>query len=205
MAAMAERGPYRKGQARREAILRGALNVFSVLGSRKASMRAIARDVGISPALLQYYFSSRDELLLGVIDEWDAENAKRGENVSHFAAWLKSISHNAVVPGLFHLYTTCVVEATDADHPGRPYFKARYERLTRRITNEMLNQQKNGNVSEDTDPDRIARILLAVSEGLQIRWLHEPDFDVAEEFNFLLKQLSIKVPEEEIAELNLGR
>ncbi|MCU1549892.1 MAG: transcriptional regulator, TetR family [Glaciihabitans sp.] len=200
MAAVAQRGPYLKGQARREAILKGALNAFSELGSRKASMRAIAREVGISPALLQYYFASRDDLLLGVINEWDMSNTKRGENVSHFAGWLRSIRHNAVVPGLFHLYTTSVVEATDDDHPGRPFFKKRYERLTARINNELQVQQDKGNIPKDADKDRIARILLAVSEGLQIRWLHEPDFDIAEEFKFLLDQFSIVIPEQELGD-----
>jgi AcrR family transcriptional regulator len=197
MAAVAQRGPYLKGQARREAILKGALNAFSELGSRKASMRAIAREVGISPALLQYYFASRDDLLLGVINEWDMSNSVGRQNISHFAGWLRSIRHNAVVPGLFHLYTTSVVEATDADHPGRPFFKQRYDQFTQLINDELQVQQDNGNVPKDADKDRIARILLAVSEGLQIRWLHEPNFDIAEDFSFLLDQFSIVIPEEE--------
>ena len=44
-------------------------------------------------------------------------------------------------------------------------------------------------------------MLLAASEGMQIRWLHEPDFDMFEEFLFLLKQFSIVIPEIESGEL----
>lgn len=82
---MAERGPYSKGIERREAILESTLNVFSELGSRKSSMRAIAEDVGISPALLQYYFSSREELLLEVFRQWGKTNGQLSAGMTHFA------------------------------------------------------------------------------------------------------------------------
>jgi AcrR family transcriptional regulator len=195
LSGMAERGPYSKGRQRREAILESTLTVFSELGSRKASMRAIADDVGISPALLQYYFSSREELLLEVIHKWDMLNAQRGAGMTHFAHWLAAIRHNALVPGIVHLYMTCVIEATDPGHPGRPFYKERYEMLTRKIVGELLLQQRNGTLPPEAEPERIARMLLAASEGIQIRWLHEPDFDMFEEFLFLLKQFDIVIPE----------
>lgn len=192
---MADRGPYAKGRERREAILESTLQVFSELGSRRASMSAIARNVGISPALLQYYFSSREDLLQQVITEWDEENAKRGEGLTHFADWLTAIRHNMQIPGLIHLYMTCVVEATDPDHPHREFYAKRYEGLTPEIVEEIRNQQRAGSVSPEADPERIARILIAAIEGLQIRWLHEPDFDMVEEFLFTLEQFGITPPE----------
>jgi AcrR family transcriptional regulator len=195
LSTMAERGPYSKGRERREAILESTLTVFSQMGSRKASMRAIANEVGISPALLQYYFSSREELLLEVIHQWDVTNAQRGTGMTHFADWLAAIRHNAVVPGIVHLYMTCVIEATDPEHPGRPFYKERYAKLTRKIVGELLVQQRNGTLPADAEPERIARMLLAASEGMQIRWLHDPDFDMFEEFLFLLRQFGIVIPE----------
>jgi AcrR family transcriptional regulator len=202
---MPERGPYNKGRERREAIIRSTLNVFSELGSRKASMSAIAADVGISPGLLRYYFSTREDLLLAVISEWDKENAQRGLGLSHFADWLIAIGHNATIPGVIHLYTTCLVEATDPDHPGREFYRRRYATLTRKITAEILMQQRNGQAPPDMDPDRVARLLLAVSEGLQIRWLHEPDFSMFREFAYLLKELGLAVPEIDGGELDIEK
>lgn len=192
---MADRGPYAKGRERRQAILDSTLEVFSRLGSRKASMSAIARHVGISPALLQYYFSSREDLLQEVISAWDSDNAKRGEGLTHFADWLKAIRHNMKIPGLIHLYMTCVVEATDTDHPHRDFYVRRYDGLTPEIVEEIRNQQRSGTVPAEADPNRIARILLATIEGLQIRWLHEPNFDMVEEFLYTLKQFGISPPE----------
>ncbi|MDQ1513961.1 MAG: hypothetical protein QOC59_1803 [Microbacteriaceae bacterium] len=192
---MADRGPYAKGRERRQAILESTLDVFSEVGSRGASMSAIARKVGISPALLQYYFSSREELLQEVISEWDRENAKRGEGLTHFADFLRAIHHNMQIPGIIHLYMTCVVEATDPDHPGREFYTKRYHGLSPGIVEEVRRQQAAGSVRSDVDPNRIARILLATIEGLQIRWLHEPDFDLMEEFLYTLELLGITPPE----------
>lgn len=192
---MSDRGPYAKGRERRQAILDSTLEVFSQLGSRAASMSAIARHVGVSPALLQYYFASREDLLQEVITAWDADNARRGEGLSHFADWLRAIRHNTGIPGLIHLYMTAVVEATDSEHPHREFYAQRYQGLTPEITEEIRNQQAVGNVDPTADPERIARILLATIEGLQIRWLHEPDFDMVTEFLFTLEQFGIRPPE----------
>lgn len=192
---MADRGPYAKGRERRQAILDSTLEVFSTVGSRKASMSAIARHVGVSPALLQYYFASREDLLQEVITAWDADNAKRGEGLTHFADWLRGIRHNMQSPGLIHLYMTAVVEATDPDHPHREFYADRYAGLTPEIVQEIRNQQVAGNVDPSADPERIARVLLATIEGLQIRWLHEPDFDMVEEFRYTLEQFGIAPPE----------
>ena len=192
---MADRGPYAKGRERRQAILESTLEVFSTLGSRRASMSAIARHVGVSPALLQYYFSTREDLLQEVITAWDRDNNRRGEGLTHFADFLHAIRHNMQIPGLIHLYMTAVVEATDPDHPNREFYVQRYEGLTPEIVQEVRNQQAAGNVDPEADPERIARILLATIEGLQIRWLHQPDFDMVQEFLYTLEQFGIRPPE----------
>jgi len=192
---MADRGPYAKGRKRREAILESTLEVFSELGSRGASMTAIARKVGISPALLQYYFASREDLLQAVITEWDRENAVRGEGLTHFAHFVRAIEHNMQIPGVIHLYMTCVVEATDPDHPHREFYAQRYHKLSPGIVAEVQRQQTAGTLRADLDPDRIARIILATIEGLQIRWLHESDFNLVDEFLYMLEMLGITTPE----------
>lgn len=192
---MPDRGPYAKGRERRQAILESTLDVYSEVGSRRASMSAVARKVGISPALLQYYFGSREDLLRAVITEWDRENAVRGEGLTHFAHFLRAIRHNMQIPGVIHLYMTCVVEATDPDHPHREFYVQRYHKLSPGIVEEVRRQQRAGVLRDDLDPDRIARILLATIEGLQIRWLHEPDFDLMEEFLYTLEQFGIAPPE----------
>jgi len=189
---MAERGQYTKGKARRREILRAAVRVFSRLGSGRASMKAIAEEVGISPALLQYYFPSRQDLLLSVITQWDDDNERRSAGEPMFTRWMRSIAHNASVPGLVHLYTTTLVEAIDEDHPAKDYFAKRYADAEQRLTAEILLQQYQGRLPSTIEPQRLARLLLATSEGLQIRWLHNPSFQMDDEFGYLLELLGIK-------------
>ena len=47
----------------REEILRAARELFARHGYEKASLRAIARNAGVDPALILHYFSSKDGLL----------------------------------------------------------------------------------------------------------------------------------------------
>lgn len=194
-----ERGPYAKGRERREAILKATLEVFSEAGYRGASLRAIARELGISPALLQHYFSTREELLQEVVTAWDAENDRRSAGMTFLAHWLVNIKHNTEIPGLIRLYTALAVEATDPDHAARPYFKVRYSNLTDQIVDDIQAQKAAGLAPQDIDAPRVARLLIAACEGLQIRWLHSPDFDMYDEFVFLLREFGLTPPEKEAA------
>lgn len=157
-------------------------------------MRAIAAEAEISPPLLQYYFPSRDELLMAVIEAWDEENEQRSPGSSSFRGWVRSLRHNAEVAGLVHLFTATLVEAIDDGHPAREFFRQRYEKYTRNTTAEIERQQRAGTAPAHLDPERTARILLAASEGLEVRWLHSPDFDMADEFAYLVESLGLEVP-----------
>jgi AcrR family transcriptional regulator len=196
---MYERGPYAKGRERREAILRTTLEVFSENGYRGASLRAIARELDISPTLLQHYFSTREGLLTEVVQAWDDENDRRGEGMTFFAHWLTNIKHNVTIPGLIRLYTSFAIEATDPDHSARPFFDQRYAQLTQQVVDDIENQKLNGLAPAEIDSSRVARLLIAACEGLQIRWLHSPDFDMYDEFVFLLREFDLTPPEEEAA------
>ncbi|MFF2773038.1 TetR/AcrR family transcriptional regulator [Streptomyces bacillaris] len=196
---MYERGPYAKGRERREAILRTTLDVFSQNGYRGASLRAIARELDVSPALLQHYLKSHEDLLTEVVTEWDAENRRRSDGMTHLGHWLTAIRHNTEIPGLIRLYTALAVEATDPEHTARPYFQRRYDNLTQEIVDDVEAQKRAGTAPADIDTERIARLLIAACEGLQIRWLHSPDFDMYDEFVFLLREFRVFPPEEEVA------
>lgn len=154
-------------------------------------MAVIADRSGISPALLHHYFPTREDLLVAVIERWDADNETIGSPFSYFGHWLDVTTHNASIPGIIHLYMTCVVEATDPDHPGRLYYRDRYERITKALVEEIAELQAQGQVPADLIPERVARLLLAGIEGLQIRWLHQQDFDMRAEFLSLMQALGV--------------
>ena len=49
--------------AKREQLIDIALRLFSQQGIARTSLNAIAREAGVTPAMLHYYFNSREQLL----------------------------------------------------------------------------------------------------------------------------------------------
>ena len=59
----------KQGAVGREAIVGSARQLLDKLPPHKATISSIARSAGVDPALVRYYFSSREELLLAVIED----------------------------------------------------------------------------------------------------------------------------------------
>ena len=55
--------------AKREQLIDIALRLFSQQGIGRTSLNAIAREAGVTPAMLHYYFNSREQLLDVMIEE----------------------------------------------------------------------------------------------------------------------------------------
>src|SRR6478752_10646932 len=69
------RGGYAKGDARREAIVDVATDVFATLGFRAATMLQIAAACGISRTGLLHHFPTKESLLEAVLAERDRTSA----------------------------------------------------------------------------------------------------------------------------------
>src|ERR1700730_3152103 len=66
------RGPE-ETRRRRAQIVRAATAVLSRQGYGDTSLKEIAREAGVAPGLLHYYFESKEQLLLEVVEEMDRE------------------------------------------------------------------------------------------------------------------------------------
>lgn len=173
------RGPYRKGLERREQILRAALEVFSEHGERGSSLKEIADRVGMSQAGVLHYFDSREDLLLAVLAERDALDTEAAADVmSPGEAVARTVGHNARQPGLVDLFVTLSAAASDPAHPAHAFFKRRYTDLSARIQEGLDQGRQHKQIREDVDPKLMARLLLAVSDGIQLQWLLDPSVDM---------------------------
>ncbi|WP_416966759.1 TetR/AcrR family transcriptional regulator [Streptomyces sp. 4F14] len=173
------RGPYRKGLERRQQILRAALEVYSEHGERGSSLKEIADRVGMSQAGVLHYFDSREELLVAVLAERDAVDVEAtsavttpGEAVALTAA------HNTRQRGLVDLFVTLSAAASDPEHPAHAFFTRRYTDLTRQIEHGLRTAQEQDGARTDVSARHMARMLIALSDGLQLQWLLEPDVDM---------------------------
>jgi AcrR family transcriptional regulator len=189
---MAARGQYAKGVAKREEILRTALDVIARNGYRGTSVRELADAVGLSQAGLLHYFSSKEELFEEVLrlrDTVDGERFVAGE-VDPLDAFISVIAHNSDVPGLVQLYSQLSAAAGDPDHPSRAYFVERFDAFRDLVGSLIHEQQSKGVIRSDVDARTIANLLLAAADGLQTQWLLDPSIDMAAELSQLVRLLS---------------
>ncbi|MET8983556.1 TetR/AcrR family transcriptional regulator [Streptomyces sp. NPDC004539] len=175
------RGPYRKGLERREQILRAALEVFGDHGERGASLKEIADRVGMSQAGVLHYFGSREELLVAVLEERDARGGRATAHVtSPGEALATTAARNTGERGLVDLFVTLSAAASDPAHPAHAFFTRRYDELTDSLATGLREGQRHGRTRDDVRPDQLARMLIALSDGLQLQWLLNPGVDMAD-------------------------
>ncbi|GAA3342492.1 TetR/AcrR family transcriptional regulator [Curtobacterium pusillum] len=179
---MARRGSYAKGIAKRGEILTTALELVAQRGFRRTSIKDIADAVGLTQAGLLHYFDSKDELWVEILRRRDEIDLAQDWHASDPAALLAAIvRHNTEVPGLVQMFVNLsAAAATDPEHPAHEYFRERYERNRREFTSDFRQMQENGRLRADVDPEHLASVLLAISDGMQIQWLYDPTRDMAE-------------------------
>ncbi len=178
-AASAPRG-YAKGRATRRLILDEAMTLFGEVGYRGASLREIAARCGISHPGLLHHFPTKEALLLAVLAHRDAVDeqeldleAVRGVHRLHHLADIVAL--NATRRGIVELYCVLSAESTAADHPAHDFFAARYTRSVRLCAQGYAQAAEDGALRTPIDPERAARQLIALMDGLQVQWLLDPD------------------------------
>lgn len=187
---MARRGSYAKGVARREEILESALDVIGRKGYQNASLKEIAEVVGVTPAALLHYFGSKEELFTEVLrkrDELDGLDPTFVSAGDATAGFVQVIRHNTEVPGLVALFSRLAVEAADPAHPAHQYFLDRSERLRETFTASLAQR---GYEHPTIDPDTLARIIQAASDGLQLQWMVDPTVDMPAIMEALIEALT---------------
>jgi AcrR family transcriptional regulator len=181
--------------AKREEILTAALEVVARHGYGRTSLRELAAAVGLSQAGVLHYFSSKEELFAEVLrkrDEVDSAAAFGTDPDARRAdsdAFVRTIRHNADVPGLVQLYSRLSAEATDPDHPAHDFFAQRYRTFLELMAAHVRSQQAAGLLRPDLDPERVSRLLLALTDGMQTQWLLDPSVDMAEHVSEFLRLL----------------
>ncbi|MEU3480928.1 TetR/AcrR family transcriptional regulator [Streptomyces sp. NPDC033753] len=179
------RGPYAKTSAKRQKILEAALAAYEEAGSRSVSVRDIAQRVGMTDAGVLHHFGNREGLLTAVLEARDAEAvASFGDPIENPPAALEILAHNAATPGLVKLFVDVAAAAAEPEHPAHDFFIRRYERYRDGLSGMLARTAGSDTPAapadrSEPDADWAARVLLAVTDGLQLQWLLKPDIDMA--------------------------
>jgi AcrR family transcriptional regulator len=168
----------RRGEGRREQVLEVALDAFGAEGFRGATTADIATKVGLTEPGLLYHFPSKQELLLSVLEEREAETGKRHERTVEAglsAVLLDLAKRHEADPRSIRLLLVLAAESINPDHPAHEWFVARYRRAREQCARDIAHEQGAGLVRVDIDAEAVARLLLAVLDGLELQHLLDPE------------------------------
>lgn len=183
---------------RREQILHEATNLVSQRGFYGVTLRDIAQACELTEAGLLHYATSKDDLLIQVLerrDELDLINLAARLGISRaeidrdpLPIGLREMCRALVLrnkdqPEIVRLYTVLQAEALDTDHPAHPFFTEREKWV--------LDLFRRAAVTENmSPPEVIALQILAAMDGLQLRWLQRVNqVDLVEQWDLMMEHI----------------
>ncbi|GII05293.1 TetR/AcrR family transcriptional regulator [Planobispora takensis] len=177
---MTKRGPYRKGEAKRLEILQVALQIFAEEGYRGTSLRKVAARCGLSLPGIMHYFESKEDLLIQVLRMRDDVERERRAEYRGLEDALATLGEGMRTPGLVELFVSMAATAGDASHPAHDFFPSRYATLREAVTRRVQEAMDAGRITSAVPADRVAVLLLAVADGIQLQWLSDRSIDMRE-------------------------
>ena len=182
-----KRGPYKKSAERRGAILAAALEAYAESDAGGPTLQAIADKAGLTQTALLYYFPSREDLFLAIVQARDEQDRFRPLDetltAEDFRRLGDMVAHNSDTPGLVRLFLEQAVASAAGDsHVAHTYFKQRYAAFRRTLAEGL--QAARGVPADQAE--WLARVLIAAADGLQLQWLYNPDFSMRRDLGRLV-------------------
>ena len=178
---------------RRREILRAATQVFGSKGYTNGTLVDIADLVGMTHAGILHHFGSKDQLLLEVLtyrDETDVEHlAERhipggSEFFKHLSRTAMANAHRA---GIVQAFAVLSGESVTDKHPARDYFAGRYANLRSEAQDAFEVMCAEAGIDKPDTVAHASAAILAVMDGLQVQWLHNPiDVQLGEATEFAI-------------------
>ncbi|MER7191490.1 TetR/AcrR family transcriptional regulator [Streptomyces flaveolus] len=187
---MAKRGPYEKGEAKRSEILHAALEIFAAEGYRGTSLRKVAARCNLSLPGLMHYFDSKEDLLTQVLRMRDETARMRQDERTSPESYREIIREGARTPGLVELFVSMAAAASDTAHPAHAHFAERYPVLRERVTAYVRKAMDEGRMTTVVPPERLAVLLLAVADGIQLQWLIDRSTDMEQPIDDVMRLLA---------------
>lgn len=194
----APRRTYSQGRESQDLILETALVVIERKGYSATSLRDIAAEVGMTQAGLLHHFGTKENLLVEVLRQRDDVNrrilaAEPGDEPGDEPATIRMARRNAHLPGLVHLYVSLAAAAADPTHPGNEFFLRRDAEIHGLMTRDIMARQRAGTFPADADAAMVARVFIAISDGLQAQWTVNPSLDLVGTIEWLWRQFTDRV------------
>jgi AcrR family transcriptional regulator len=189
------RGPYKPGIARRLQVVTAAVEVFGEYGYAGGTVQRVADRVGVTPAAIDKLFGNKEALLVAVLEHWDEQTTEvigpDARGMALLDGFRALMAYHVRHKGLLELYTTMAAESTSPRHPAHAFMNERYRTSLTTMRQIFVDAAREGALRPMSDEDAAleAECLLATMDGLEIQFLHNPDFDLERAFGRFLDQL----------------
>jgi AcrR family transcriptional regulator len=181
---------------RREQMLRAALEVIAERGYADTRIADVAERTGISPALVIYYFKTKDRLLTEAIryldNLWYADGQRRMAALPTAAARLEEIVAMSCLPEADtdpHSSWTLWLDfwALAAHSPEVAVLRQRDDERWRELIGSVVRSGQEAGEFRDVNPDNFAALLCSLLDGLAIQiGLDDPVVDPARAFELCM-------------------
>jgi AcrR family transcriptional regulator len=172
-----------RGDAARERILAATIENLSENGFNGISLSTIARRAGFTRSGLLHHFGTKEALLREALGHRLITNARALHSIEtatanemldavvrmvEFALWVSNASR---------AYQIIAAEATAPDHPAHTWFAGQFAQVRENMAGAIRRSIERGEARPDADVDAITLQLVAMSDGLQLHWLHDESLD----------------------------
>lgn len=173
-----------KREARREAILAAAARAFAAKGFQGAGVAEIATAADVAPANLYRYFPAKDAMVQAIVTAQRREiaalraisEAGRGPRAA-LLTFAAALARRAAAPAMSALWLEILAEAArnpaiarllrEDDHELRTAFVS--------LTQSAIGA---GEIRPGVDTESVARLAIALMDGLTARMGFDPDFNL---------------------------
>jgi AcrR family transcriptional regulator len=166
-------------EERRRQIAEALLEIASTRGLHAATMREVAAQAGVSLRLVQYYFNTKDELLVGALSHLserlsarirertelldDPERSPRAVIYGALSAILPIDEDGRRIVLTYHAYYTFALSEQQPVMERGALDAAELEQF---LTDQLRRAQQAGEISAEHNPGQAATVLLALTNGL---------------------------------------
>lgn len=177
----------RNGNTRKQ-LIDAAYQVLARVGYEATSIKGIAKEAGVSPGLVHYYFANKEELLAAVVKEATDEYCLQMERMRE-SVFDENLVNAALAEPMRRVQT-------HAD-----WYRLRYELFVLGLRNDTIRlgvqemlQKGRGGIAKTVETvagqslptaQSMSAILLACFDGLALQALVDPDFDLAGAYTVL--------------------
>ena len=163
------------GERTRQKIVETAVELFAEKGFRGTGIATLAKKVGMSGPGLLYYFGTKERLLLDVMPERHRVELPLHQSRVRLTDLRRSGRRTTSARRLAQLYVVLGAEAIDPEHPLHDFFVERYRRNHQMARRLLTIERKEGRLRADADIDQLAIEIQAMTLGLEMLWLTDPD------------------------------